>query len=140
MAAQRTSSLRRRLRRSARRLVRRADLGRLVRWRGDGSPLLLRTAKTTLAAVVSWELALLLPGSEPPVFAPLTALLVTQLTVVETVTEGLQRVGSVVVGVLLAVGLASLLGLQWWSIGLVVFASLASPTSPSSSRASWSRS
>jgi len=59
------------------------------------------------------------------VLAALTALLVTQLTVVETVTESLQRVGSVVVGVLLAVLLADLLGLQWWSVGLVIFASLA---------------
>ena len=125
MVAQRTSSLRRRLRRSARRLARRADLGRLVRWRGDGSPLLLRTAKTTLAAVVSWELALLLPGSEPPVFAPLTAMLVTQVTLVQTITGSLQRVASVVAGVLLALGAADLLGLHWWSIGLVIFVSLA---------------
>jgi hypothetical protein len=116
VAAQRTSSLRRRLRRSAR---------RLARWRGDGSPLGLRTAKTTLAAVVSWELALLLPGSQPPVFAPLTAMLVTQVTLVQTITGSLQRVASVVAGVLLALGAAALLGLHWWSIGLVIFVSLA---------------
>ena len=119
------AQLRTSLRRAGRRVSRRVDLSPLTEWRGRGTPPGLRTAKTTLAAVISWELARRLTGSEAPVLAPLTALLVTQLTVVETVTEGLQRVGSVVVGVLLAVGLASLLGLQWWSIGLVVFASLA---------------
>jgi hypothetical protein len=78
---ERAGSPRRRLRRAARRLARRVDLGRLTR-RGDDAPLGLRTAKTTLAAVISWELARLLPGSQPPVLAPLTALLVTQLNLV----------------------------------------------------------
>ena len=94
MGTTRTGSLRRTLRRSARRLARRADLGRLVRRRAS-APLGLRMAKTTLAAVISWELALRLPGSQPPVLAPLTALLVTQLTLVKTITGSLQRVASV---------------------------------------------
>jgi uncharacterized membrane protein YccC len=111
--------------RAARRVARRVDLSPLTEWRGRGVPPGLRTAKTTLAAVISWELARRLPGESLPVLAPLTALLVTQLTVVETVTGSLQRVGSVVVGVVLAVLLADLLGLQWWSVGLVIFASLA---------------
>ncbi|HEU4896159.1 MAG TPA: aromatic acid exporter family protein, partial [Actinomycetota bacterium] len=122
---ERTGSLRRRLRRSARRLARRIDIGRLTRRRGDDSLLGLRTAKTTLAAVIAWELAQRLPGTEPPVLAPLTALLVTQLTIVKTITGSLQRVASVTAGVLLALAVAELLGLHWWSIGLVIFVSLA---------------
>ena len=121
---ERAGAPRRRLRRAARRLARRVDLGRLTR-RGADAPLGLRTAKTTLAAVISWELALLLPGSQPPVLAPLTALLVTQLTLVKTITGSLQRVASVTVGVLLALAVADLLGLHWWSVGLVIFVSLA---------------
>jgi hypothetical protein len=117
--------VRRRLRRSARRLARRIDLGRLTRRQGDGSLLGLRTAKTTLAAVIAWELALRLPGTQPPVLAPLTALLVTQLTLVKTITGSLQRVASVTAGVLLALAVAELVGLHWWSIGLVIFVSLA---------------
>jgi uncharacterized membrane protein YccC len=113
------------LRHAARRVARRVDLSPLTEWRGRGVPPGLRTAKTTLAAVISWELARRLLGEPVPVLAALTALLVTQLTVVDTITESLQRVGSVVVGVLLAVLLADLLGLQWWSVGLVIFASLA---------------
>jgi hypothetical protein len=125
VGGERAGRLRRQLRRSARRLARRADLGRLARLRGDGAPLGLRTAKTTLAAVISWELALRLPGSQPPVLAPLTALLVTQLTLVKTITGSFQRVASVAAGVLLALGVADLLGLHWWSVGLVIFVSLA---------------
>jgi hypothetical protein len=75
--------------------------------------------------VISWELARLLPGSQPPVLAPLTALLVTQLTLVKTITGSLQRVASVAAGVLLALAAADLLGLHWWSVGLVIFVSLA---------------
>jgi Aromatic acid exporter family member 1 len=124
VGAERARTLRRRLRRSARRLARRVDLRRLVRWREDGSQLGLRAAKTTLAAVLSWELALRLPGSQPPVLAPLTALLVAQVTLAKTITGSFQRVASVTAGVLLALGVADLLGLHWWSLGLVIFVSL----------------
>ena len=84
----------------------------------------LRTAKTTLAAVLSFALAQQLGTSPQPVLAPLTALLVVQLTMYETVSSGLQRVASVVAGVLIAVGVATFVGLTWWSLGAVVAASL----------------
>ncbi|MDQ1539171.1 MAG: hypothetical protein QOE58_3564 [Actinomycetota bacterium] len=84
----------------------------------------LRTFKTTLAAVLSFALAQALGTSAQPVLAPLTALLVVQLTLYETVASGLQRVLSVVAGVLIAVGLAIYVGLTWWSLGIVVAASL----------------
>jgi len=84
----------------------------------------LRTAKTTLAAVLSFVVAQRLGTSPQPVLAPLTALLVVQLTMYETVASGLQRVASVVAGVLIAVGVATYVGLTWWSLGAVVAASL----------------
>ena len=84
----------------------------------------LRTVKTTIAAVLAFVLAQQLGTSPQPVLAPLTALLVVQLTMYETVASGLQRVVSVVAGVLIAVGLATYVGLTWWSLGLVVAASL----------------
>jgi len=84
----------------------------------------LRTAKTTLAAVLSFVVAQRLGTSPQPVLAPLTALLVVQLTMYETLTSGLQRVASVVAGVLTAVGVATYVGLTWWSLGAVVAASL----------------
>ena len=84
----------------------------------------LRTAKTTLAAVLSFVVAQQLGTSPQPVLAPLTALLVVQLTMYETVASGLQRVASVVAGVLIAIGVATYVGLTWWSLGAVVAASL----------------
>jgi hypothetical protein len=89
-----------------------------------GRPPGLRTAKTTLAAVLSFVLAERLHTSPQPVLAPLTALLVVQLTMYETVAQGLQRVASVLAGVLVAVGVASVVGLTWWSLGGVVAVSL----------------
>jgi len=89
-----------------------------------GRPPGLRTAKTTLAAVLSFVLAERLHTSPEPVLAPLTALLVVQLTMYETVAQGLQRVASVLAGVLVAVGVASVVGLSWWSLGAVVAVSL----------------
>ncbi|WP_245607319.1 FUSC family protein [Pseudonocardia spinosispora] len=84
----------------------------------------LRTAKTTLAAVLSFVCADLLHTSAQPILAPLTALLVVQLTLYKTLTSGLDRVAAVVSGVLVAVGVAKLTGLTWWSLGAVVGISL----------------
>jgi hypothetical protein len=93
--------------------------------RGRGTLLGWRTAKTTLAAVLAYELARWLLGDQvPPLLAPLTALLVAQLTIFETVKSGLERVGSVVAGVLVAVLLSKVAGLSWWSLGIATFASL----------------
>jgi uncharacterized membrane protein YgaE (UPF0421/DUF939 family) len=93
--------------------------------RGRGTPPGWRTAKTTLAAVLAYQVASLLLGDQvPPLLAPLTALLVAQLTIFETVKSGLERVGSVVAGVLLAVLISHFVGLSWWSLAVTVFASL----------------
>ena len=84
----------------------------------------LRTAKTTAAAVLSFVIAGRLGTSEAPILAPLTALLVVQLTMYQTIRHGLDRIASVLAGVLLAVGVAEVAGLTWWSLGIVVAASL----------------
>ncbi|WP_250009700.1 aromatic acid exporter family protein [Actinoplanes sp. M2I2] len=84
----------------------------------------LRTAKVTLAAVLSYVAADLLNTTASPILAPLTAILVVQLTVYQTVAQGLQRVLSVLAGVLVAVGLATVVGLSWWSLGAVVAVTL----------------
>jgi hypothetical protein len=84
----------------------------------------LRTAKTVVAAVLAFQIATWLHTSSSPILAPLTALLVVQLTLYETVAHGRERIVSVVAGVLLAVLFASVTGLTWWSLGVVVLASL----------------
>ena len=94
---------------------------RLVR---RGRPPGLRTAKTVLAAVVAFQVATWLDTTSSPILAPLTALLVVQLTLYETLATGWERVVSVTSGVLIAVLFASVVGLTWWSLGLVVGLSL----------------
>jgi signal transduction histidine kinase len=97
----------------------------LARYRGGGDLPGWRTAKTTLAAVLAYLLAVALLGTEvQPLLAPLTALLVAQVTVFRTVTSGVERVGSVVAGVLVAVLLSQVVGLTWWSLGITIFVSL----------------
>ena len=80
----------------------------------------VRTAKTVFAAVVAFLLAPLVSQDPAPILAPLTALLVVQVTLYESLTSGLQRVASVVLGVLVAVVLARTVSLTWWSLGVVV--------------------
>jgi hypothetical protein len=62
--------------------------------------------------------------SDHPVLAPLTALLMVQLTTYKTVAHGLGRIGSVLAGVLVAVAVANVIGFTWWSLGAVVAGSL----------------
>ncbi|MDG4823971.1 aromatic acid exporter family protein [Asanoa sp. WMMD1127] len=80
----------------------------------------LRTIKVVLATVLSFVLAEGLPGTEPPIVAALTALLVVQITPIKSIRSGFERAGSVVAGVLVAVVLSSVFGLNWWSLGITV--------------------
>ncbi|MFV0131278.1 aromatic acid exporter family protein [Streptomyces sp. HMX112] len=88
-------------------------------------PVAAQTIRSTAAAVISYVVALLfLPDQPAPLTAPLTALLVVQVTLYATLTTGVRRVNSVVVGVLIAIGFSALVGLTWWSLGLTIFTSL----------------
>ncbi len=69
-----------------------------------------------LAAVVSFAIATALHTSDQPILAPLTALLVVQLTMYETVAHGWERILSVTAGVSVAAVFAHVVGLTWWSL------------------------
>ena len=103
----------------------RGRLGREVRrlragWRGA----VLWSLRITVAAVFSYVVALLLfPGTQP-LLAPLTAMLVVQVTPVSLLASGLDRVVAVVVGVSLAVAFATVVPLEWWSLGVLIFVSI----------------
>ncbi len=84
----------------------------------------LRALRLTGAAVAAYVVAGLLLQDTVPVIAALTALLVVEVTLFDIVTSGVQRVVSVVVGVLLAVGFSALVGISWWSLGLLVTISI----------------
>ncbi|MEV5597393.1 aromatic acid exporter family protein [Streptomyces sp. NPDC052496] len=87
-------------------------------------PVVVQTVRSTVAAVLSYVVALLMSSEPAPLTAPLTALLVVQVTLYATITTGMRRVNAVVVGVLIAIGFSALVGLTWWSLGLIILASL----------------
>lgn len=94
----------------------------LPRYRHD--PVVMWTIRATTAAVLAFAVATWLSSEPAPLTAPLTALLVVQVTLYATLTTGIRRVVSVVAGVLIAVGFSAVVGLSWWSLGLIILAAL----------------
>ncbi|MER6914375.1 aromatic acid exporter family protein [Streptomyces sp. NPDC000594] len=80
--------------------------------------------RATAAATLAYAAALWLSDEPAPLTAPLTALLVVQVTLYSTLTTSVRRVNSVVAGVLIASAFSLLVGLSWWSLGLIILASL----------------
>ncbi len=81
-------------------------------------------AKSGLAAGLSWSVARAVTGVSDPVLAPLTALVVVQVSVRASVRTALQRSAAVVLGVLLALALGDVLGLNGLTVGVLVALSL----------------
>ncbi|MFD7903291.1 aromatic acid exporter family protein [Kitasatospora sp. NPDC059722] len=92
--------------------------------RGAREPFVVQTVRATVAATLSYAVATRLSSEPAPLTAPLTALLVVQVTVYSTLKTSIRRVNSVVVGVLIAIGFSAVVGLSWWSLGLIILASL----------------
>src|ERR1700755_120160 len=83
-------------------------------------------ARLTVTAVFAYLVALQLPGgSSRDVLAPLTALLVVQATLFNTIGTAIRRVAAVTVGVLAAVAVAAYVPFSWWVLGLLVAGTLA---------------
>jgi ABC-type transporter Mla subunit MlaD len=103
---------------------RRAFSRELTRLRSDGRAAGLWSLRITVAAVASYVVGtLFFPGTQP-LLAPLTAMLVVQVTPVSLLASGLDRVVAVVAGVSLAVAFATVVPLQWWSLGLLILVSI----------------
>ncbi|MFD7509594.1 aromatic acid exporter family protein [Streptomyces sp. NPDC059853] len=92
--------------------------------RGGREPVVAQTLRSTTAATLSYIVALWLTNVSAPLLAPLTALLVVQVTLFATITSGIRRVTSVVVGVVVAAGFSAIVGLSWWSLGLLILCAL----------------
>ena len=88
----------------------------LVRHRAQ--PTAVTIVRLTVTAVFAYLLALPLPNTSRPVLAPLTALLVVQVSIYQTLRTAARRVAGVVTGVLLALGLSAWVGFTWWSLGI----------------------
>jgi uncharacterized membrane protein YgaE (UPF0421/DUF939 family) len=95
----------------------------LVRHRAQ--PAAETIVRLAVTAIFAYLLALLIPGASRPVLAPLTALLVAQVSIYQTLRSAARRVTSVVAGVLLALGLSAWVGFTWWSLGLTIAIGLA---------------
>jgi uncharacterized membrane protein YccC len=93
-------------------------------YRERGRTAITWTLRLTIAAVASYVVARILFPESDALLAPLTALLVVQLTPVSLLHSGLDRVLSVVAGVGVAVAFSSLVSISWWSLGLVIALSL----------------
>ena len=110
----------RRVRKTSGRLLARP----VVRLRRGGWPALAWTARLTTAAVAAYLVArVAFPGTQP-LLAPLTALLVVQVTPVGLLASGLDRAFSVVLGVSVAVAFSTAVQLTWWSLAIVIAVSL----------------
>ncbi len=94
------------------------------RVRRDWRPALAWSMRVSLAATASYVVGtLIFPGTQP-LLAPLTAMLVVQVTPVSLLTAGLDRVVAVVSGVSLAVVFSTFVPLEWWSLGLLILVAI----------------
>ena len=80
----------------------------------------VQLGKTVVAAVVAWVLAASVLDLPQPFLAPWSALLVVHATVYRTFSRGTQQVAATVVAVLVAAGVAQVLGLGTLGVAVVV--------------------
>ncbi|MCW2848541.1 MAG: hypothetical protein JWR90_2515 [Marmoricola sp.] len=96
----------------------------VARVRRDGRASVLWSLRITIAATSAYLAATaFFPGTQP-LLAPLTAMLVVQVTPLSLLASGLDRVIAVVAGVAVAVGFAAIVPLQWWSLGVLILISI----------------
>ncbi|MGI8332465.1 FUSC family protein [Actinomadura scrupuli] len=95
---------------------------RLVRRRTR--PTAMFIVRLVVTAVASYLIALGLQSNPAPLLAPLTALLVVQASLFQTIKHAGQRVISVIAGVMVAVVLVATLGFAWWSLAVTIGAAL----------------
>jgi fusaric acid resistance family protein len=98
------------------------DTRERVRTRGEAAA--FRALRLSGAATASYVVAHALAPETVSILAPLTALLVVQVTLTSTLHSGIERVVSVVVGVLLAIIFSAVVGLVWWSLAALIAVSI----------------
>ena len=106
-------------RNAARTLTRPAKQLMVVRRRTQ--PAAVYITRLTATATFAYLIALLVPdGTSRPVLAPLTALLVLQASLFQTIRSAIRKVVSVTAGVLVAVTLSAFVGFSWWLLALLI--------------------
>jgi hypothetical protein len=76
----------------------------------------LLIVKTSLAMVAAWQFAVHVMHSRTPFFAPATALLVVDRTMIRSVWAGVQRIAAVVLGISTAWVVGVFVGVSWWTM------------------------
>lgn len=92
--------------------------------RASNDPVVVQSLRGTVGAVLAFVVARWITGYSAPLLAPLTALLVVQVSLYATLTSGIRRINSVIAGVLIAAAFSMIVGLTWWSLGLLILFSL----------------
>lgn len=87
-------------------------------------PPLANLVRFTAAAVIAYLLTLVFTDGPIDLTGSLTALIVMQASAVDTFRMGLVRVGAVLTGVGISLGVSIWVGLSWWSLALVIFLAL----------------
>ena len=109
---------------SARALAR-APARQLLLVRKRTQPAAVYIARLSATATFAYLLALVVPyGTSRPVLAPLTALLVLQASLFQTIRSAIRKVVSVIAGVLVAVALSAFVGFSWWLLALLIAGAL----------------
>src|SRR5665811_461799 len=80
--------------------------------------------KAALATVLAGQFALRVIHSATPFYAPMAAFLVVDRTMVRSLWASAQRNSAVVLGMSVAWAVGSVAGVNWWSIGPVIFFAL----------------
>ncbi|MGO1496288.1 MAG: FUSC family protein [Agrococcus casei] len=84
----------------------------------------LQMLKTSIAAVLSWMVAGLLPSDQPPIFAVIAAIIIVAPSVNQSLAKVFERTLGVLLGVVLAMGIGLLFGEGTWVILLAVVVSV----------------
>jgi hypothetical protein len=88
-------------------------------------PSAVYVARLTATATIAYLIALQVPvGTSRPVLAPLTALLVLQASLFQTIRSAFRKVISVTAGVVIAVTVSAFVGFSWWLLALLIAAAL----------------
>lgn len=88
------------------------------------TPTIVNALRLTAGSVIAYLLTVPFMHGTVDLTGALTALLVMQVSVRGSFRAGLVRVGAVLTGVGIALGLAAWTGLSWWSLGLAIFLAL----------------
>lgn len=92
----------------------------LAGWRPD----LVNLVRMTTAAVLAYVITRLVTVGPIDLTCALTAILVTQASATGSLRMGMVRVGAVLTGIGVALVVSIWVGLTWWSLAIVIFASL----------------